>query len=73
VLPDLCCRDMQTTVRIKGMSCGHCVKAVDQALRKLSGIKDVKVTVGEAVITTEGPLNEALVREAIKDEGFEVP
>jgi len=63
---------MQTTLKIKGMSCGHCVKAVDHALRAVSGIKDVKVTVGEAVITTEGPLDEAVVRNAIKEEGFEV-
>lgn len=63
---------MESTVHIKGMSCGHCVKAVDQALRKLAGIKDVKVTIGEAVITTDGPMNETAVREAIKDEGFEV-
>jgi copper chaperone len=63
---------MESTVQIKGMSCGHCVKAVDQALRKLAGIKDVKVTIGEAVITTDGPMNETAVREAIKDEGFEV-
>ncbi|MBI5537810.1 MAG: heavy-metal-associated domain-containing protein [Deltaproteobacteria bacterium] len=63
---------MESTVQIKGMSCGHCVKAVDQALRKLDGIKDVKVTIGEAVITTDGPMNETAVREAIKDEGFEV-
>jgi copper chaperone len=63
---------MQTTIRIKGMSCGHCVKAVEGALRKLAEVKDVKVTVGEAVITTDAPLDETRIRIAIQDEGFEV-
>jgi copper chaperone CopZ len=63
---------MQTTVKIKGMNCGHCVKAVDNALRQLAEVKDVKVTIGEAVITTEQAADEGKIREAIEDAGFEV-
>lgn len=63
---------MQTTFRIKGMSCGHCVKAVETALRRLSEIEEVKVTLGEAVVTTAGPPNEPQIRQVIEDEGYEV-
>jgi len=63
---------MQTTIRISGMSCGHCVKAVETALRKISEVKDVKVTVGEAIVTTDGPPDQVRLREAIEDEGYEV-
>jgi copper chaperone len=63
---------MQTTVKIKGMNCGHCVKAVDGALRKLAEVKDVKVTIGEAVITTESAADDKRIREAIEDAGFDV-
>lgn len=63
---------MQTTLRINGMSCGHCVKAVETALRRLSDVKEVKVTVGEAIVTTDGPPDEVRLREAIEEEGYEV-
>lgn len=63
---------MQTIVRIKGMNCAHCVKAVDSALRKLATVKGAAVVVGEAVIETEGPVDLHQVREAIEDAGFEV-
>ncbi len=28
---------------VEGMSCGHCVKAVEDSVGKLSGVKEVKV------------------------------
>ena len=31
------------TVKIKGMTCNHCVMAVTKALNEIDGIKDVKV------------------------------
>jgi len=63
---------MKTQLQIKGMSCQHCVKAVDGALRKLSGIKVEEVNVGNATISSEGPIDLEKVREAIEDQGFEL-
>ncbi len=39
-----------TTIKIKGMSCNHCVMAVTKALNEIEGIKNVKVDLakGEA-------------------------
>lgn len=34
---------METQLRIEGMTCGHCVKHVDRALRALAGVEDVAV------------------------------
>ena len=31
------------TIKIKGMSCNHCVMAVTKALNEIAGIKNVKV------------------------------
>lgn len=63
---------METTIRISGMSCGHCVRAVEQAIRRLSGVREVRVTIGEAVVTTDGPPDLTTIHEAVRAEGYEV-
>ena len=60
------------SIKVKGMNCGHCVKAVDAALRRLSGISDLKVSIGQAVVTTDVPPDTTQIRQAIEDAGFEV-
>lgn len=61
-----------TTIQIRHMTCGHCVRAVEEALRRLPNVRDVKVTVGEAVITTDGLPDMAVIRHAIQEEGYEL-
>lgn len=41
-----------TTLRIDGMTCGHCVAAVTKALSAVPGVKVRSVAVGSAVIET---------------------
>lgn len=49
-------------LRIEGMSCGHCVKTVDQALRGVPGVTKVDVQIGKAhVETTDAVTKQALV------------
>ena len=38
----------ETTVKIGGMSCGHCVMRVKKALDSLDGVTESNVTVGSA-------------------------
>ena len=38
------------TLRIEGMSCQHCVRAVEQALAEAPGVEAESVTVGSAVV-----------------------
>lgn len=63
---------VKTTVQISGMSCGHCVKAVEGALKQVPGLSRVEVKIGEAVIETEGAPDVAKIKEAIEEEGYEV-
>jgi copper chaperone len=63
---------MKTEIRIGGMSCQHCVKAVDQALRGLEGVERVEVSVGAAVLTTSEAPDMDQVRKVIEEEGFRV-
>lgn len=62
------------TIKIKGMSCNHCVMAVAKALNELDGIKEVKVDLGKGEATFEetSPVDMKIVREEIKKAGYEV-
>ena len=63
-----------TTIKIKGMSCNHCVMAVTRALNEIEGIKNVKVDLakGEADFDEVKPVDMDLVRKAIRKAGYEV-
>ena len=54
------------TIKIKGMSCQHCVKAVTKALGEIDGIEDVQVDLdrGEATFDEVKPVALELLREA---------
>ena len=63
-----------TTIKLKGMTCRHCVMAVTNALSGMDGIRDVQVNLetGEASFTEEKPVDRALIRERISKAGYEV-
>lgn len=63
-----------STVKIKGMRCGHCVGSVTKALEALEGVSNVKVDLakGEAVYDESAPVEINKIRAAISAIGFEV-
>lgn len=63
-----------TTIKVKGMSCNHCVMAVTKALNAVDGVADVRVSLdaGEAYFEEQSPVNMDAVKEKIKKAGFEV-
>lgn len=65
---------MQTTVKIKGMTCGHCEGRVNTELGKLSGVSEVKAVAadGLAVITSTDVLNSEEVSRAVAAAGYKV-
>jgi copper chaperone len=62
------------TIKIKGMSCQHCVKAVIKTLSEIDGIKDVKVdlSAGEASFEEAKPVAMEVLRERIKKAGYQL-
>ncbi|MEP6590867.1 MAG: cation transporter [Gemmatimonadota bacterium] len=52
----------KVTLHIEGMSCGHCLNAVNQAIGALPGAKIESVQIGRAVVETgpDGPSAETL-------------
>jgi copper chaperone CopZ len=59
------------TLQIDGMSCGHCLNAVNKALNGVAGAKVNEVKMGRAVVElpAEGPGPEALVA-AVQKAGY---
>ena len=62
------------TVRIKGMSCQHCVRAVQKALEEIDGVTDVSVDLakGEAAFEEARPVDESVLKEKIQKAGYEL-
>jgi copper ion binding protein len=63
----------KTTLQIRGMSCGHCVKGVTKALAGLEGVQVEQVQIGSATVQYDpAKVTPDAMREAVADEGYEV-
>lgn len=59
------------TLKIDGMSCGHCVARVEKALKRLDGVHVIRVQIGSAEIVYDPAKTPfARIREAIDDAGY---
>ncbi|MGR3373241.1 heavy-metal-associated domain-containing protein [Pseudooceanicola nanhaiensis] len=58
--------------QVQGMTCGHCERAVTQAVRGLD--PDAKVSVDRASgrVSVESGTDAHAIRKAIEDEGYRV-
>jgi len=63
---------MVTTVKINGMSCSHCVRAVFTALGGVAGVSRADVSIGQAVVDHDGSVTPDAISEAISIAGYEV-
>ena len=65
---------MPKTIKVKGMSCQHCVASVTKALSEIDGITDVQVSLenGEATFEENSPVPDQKLKDAIIKIGFEV-
>lgn len=61
----------QTTIAIQGMSCGHCVAAVNGALHRLDGVEVQEVKIGSATVAYDpAAVTPEQISAAIADEGY---
>jgi copper chaperone len=59
-------------IEIGGMSCGHCVRAVEQALGGVEGVKVREVRVGGATVEYDPRVaGVEAIEKAIGDEGYQ--
>jgi copper chaperone CopZ len=61
------------TLSIEGMSCGHCVRAVRDALAEVPGVAVERVDVGSATVALDpARSSRTAVEEAVRDAGYDV-
>jgi copper chaperone len=61
------------TLKVTGMTCGHCVKAVTQALEAVAGVRQAKVELGAGRATVdydEHRTSPGVLVSAVTDEGY---
>jgi len=61
-------------IKIEGMSCSHCQKRVEEALKRQKEVKEVEVDLREkkAEVVLNQDIDERKMKELIEDLGYEV-
>ncbi|MED4683423.1 copper chaperone CopZ [Bacillus mycoides] len=65
----------QLTLKVEGMSCGHCVNSIESNVKELNGVEHVKVQLAEG--TVEVTIDSSVVTlkdivAVIEDQGYEI-
>jgi copper chaperone len=63
-----------STYTVIGMTCGHCVESVKEEVGQVAGVTgvDVDLATGRLTVTGDGPVDEARVRGAVAEAGYEI-
>ncbi|MBB6673708.1 cation transporter [Cohnella nanjingensis] len=61
------------TLKVEGMSCGHCVNSIEGALRTLGASGKVDLSGGTVAIAyDESKLTLEAIQTAIEDQGYDI-
>ena len=66
---------MNETLKVEGMSCAHCVSAVESSVGELQGVSTVKVDLENgkvAVNYDDSKTSLGEIKETIEDQGYDV-
>jgi copper chaperone CopZ len=63
-----------STYTVTGMTCGHCVASVTEAISEIAGVEnvDVALVTGAVTVTSAEPLDESAVRTAVEEAGYQL-
>ena len=67
-------KNMEKTMKIEGMMCGHCEARVKKCLEALSGVAEAVVSheTGTATVTLSGDIADSVLRKAVEDQDYKV-
>ncbi|MET1178928.1 copper chaperone CopZ [Peribacillus simplex] len=66
---------VKNNVNVKGMTCGHCISAIEGSVGKLPGVNSVKVNLDSGTVAVEFNPDEVTldsIKETIDDQGYDV-
>lgn len=65
---------MTSTYTVKGMTCEHCVQSVTEEVSEVAGVRGVEVDLasGRVTVSSDQPVDDAAVRAAVAEAGYEV-
>lgn len=63
---------MNQVFNVQGMSCGHCERAVTQAVQAVDPAAEVKVDLASGKVEVQSAQPREAIAQAIADEGYTV-
>lgn len=63
---------MNQSFQVEGMSCGHCVGAVTQAVKSVDPQAEVKIDLATGKVEVASQQEHAAIARAIEEEGYKV-
>lgn len=58
-------------IKVSGMSCGHCVRAISNAIRAQDGSAEVQVDLAAGEVRADSQLSLEQLLAVIREEGYE--
>ncbi len=62
------------TFTVSGMTCAHCVASVTEEVQEIPGVENVEVVLesGALTVTSSQSLDDAAVRAAVEEAGYQL-
>ena len=59
---------------VTGMTCGHCVASVTEEVQEIQGVENVDVVLesGSLTVTSAEPVDDAAVKAAVEEAGYQL-
>lgn len=64
----------QITLQVQGMSCGHCVSAIENSVGAMNGVQKVNVELNNGTVDVEynNDVDVQKITDTIEDQGYTV-
>lgn len=65
----------RVTLKVEGMSCGHCVKSIENSVSAISGVDKVEVQLDSGIVNVEFNKDVVVVEQitsTIEDQGYTI-
>ncbi|WP_208590275.1 copper chaperone CopZ [Gracilibacillus suaedae] len=66
---------VQTTLKVQGMTCGHCKASVEGALQEIAGVSKAEVNLEEGTVNVsydEAEVKIETMHEVVEEQGYDV-